>query len=203
MQVDLDLLKGVRNPLHIDAKVNEVIQKADVENDPIYISDILIAEKYGNYVMSPVVEELRKDPSKKYKLKVIEGKYREKIYPGDTVVRRHKKPLYIRPGIPIPAKDQNTAMRLGKWEEKFERHEKFVVDAKGCIDCSADDAWYFLTKFGIHGKSRAEISPHPEFSAEPMRNPANNQMQIVRYWRFEELDAAEYAAAPKIEKRPK
>jgi hypothetical protein len=199
MQVDLNRLKGVRHPVQIDAVVSEIIQEAS--SDPVYLSDLLIAEKYGNYVMSPLLDELRKDPSKQYKLFVIEGKYREKIYPGDTVIRRHKKSLYIRPGIPMSVREQNTFMRLNQWEQKMERHEKFIVDNKGCISVSADDAWYFLTQFGIHGKSGAQISPHPEFSGEPMRNPKNGKMQIVRYWRFKELDSSEYDSAPKIETR--
>jgi hypothetical protein len=201
MQVDLNRLKGVRNPLRVDEIVDEIIQEASL--DPVYLSDILIAEKYGNYMMSPLLEELRKDPSKKYHLFVIEGKFREKIYPGDKVIRRHKKSLYTRPGIPIPGRDLNTIVRLGKWEEKMEVHEKFIVDSKGCISVSADDAWYFLTKFGVHGKSGAPISPHPEFSAEPMRNPANGKTQIVRYWRFREWDYGEYETAPEIELRLK
>jgi hypothetical protein len=187
--------------VQIDAIISEIIQEAT--SDPVYLSDILIAEKYGNYVMSPLLEELRKDPSKQYHLFVIEGKFREKIYPGDKVIRRHKKSLYIRPGIPIPGRDLNTIVRLGQWEDKMERHEKFIVDSKGCISVSADDAWYFLTKFGIHGKSGAQISPHPEFSGEPMRNPSNGKTQIVRYWRYKELDLEEYEAAPEIEQRPK
>jgi hypothetical protein len=169
----------------------------------VYLSDILIAEKYGNYMMSPLLEELRKDPSKKYHLFVIEGKFREKIYPGDKVIRRHKKLLYTRPGMPIPGRDLNTIVRLGQWEEKMEIHEKFIVDSKGCISVSADDAWYFLTKFGVHGKSGAPISPHPEFSTDPMRNPANGKTQIVRYWRFKEWDYEEYETAPEIERRSK
>ena len=199
MQVDLNHLKGVRNPQKVDAIVSEIIEDASAKDDPIYLSDILIAEKYGEYTMSPVLEELRKDPSKQYHLRCIEGEYRERIFPGDTIIRRHKKSLYIRPGIPIPGREQNTMVKLGQWESRMERHEKFTVDNKGCISVSADDAWYFLTIYGIHGKSGAEISPHPEFSGEPMRNPANGKMQIVRYWRFKELDAAEYEKAPKIE----
>ena len=199
MQIDLNRLKGVRNPQKIDAVVTEIMDEASTRDDPVYLSDMLIAEKYGEYTMAPLLVELRKDPSKQYHLKCIEGKYRERIFPGDTIIRRHKKSLYIRPGIPIPGREQNTMVRLGQWEKKMERHERFVVDNKGCISVSADDAWYFLTKFGVHGKSDAQISPHPEFSSEPMRNPANDKMQIVRYWRFKEFDAAEYEKAPKIE----
>jgi hypothetical protein len=201
MQVDLNRLRGVRNPQKIDAIVSEIIQEAS--GDPVYLSDILIAEKYGDYGMSILLEELRKDPSKQYRLFCIAGKYREQIYPGDTIIRSHKKSLYVRPGIPMSGREQNTMVRLNQWENKMERHEKFRVDNKGCIAVSADDAWYFLTQFGIHGKSRANISQHPEFSGEPMRNPANGKMQIVQYWRFLELEAKEYEKAPEIEHRPK
>ena len=46
------------------------------------------------------------------------------------------------------------------------------------------------------------MHPH-EFSADPAKNPATGKMGIIRYWRFKELEAAEYRAAPKIERRPK
>ena len=202
MQVDLNRLKGVRNPMQIDAIVAEIISEAD--GDPIYLSDMLIAEKYGNQTMAPLLQELRKDPSKLYHLKCIEGKFREKIYPGDRIYRRHKKSLYLRPGYPIPTHELSTTVRLGQWEDRMLRQETFVVDKKGCITVSADDAWYFLTQYGIHGKSGAQISFHPkEFSEEPMRNPADGKMKIVRYWRFKELDAAEYEKESEIERRPK
>ena len=177
MQVDQNRLKGVRNPQKIDAVISEIITEAS--DDPVYISDMLIAERYGEQTLAPLLAELRKDPSKQYKLKCIAGKYREQLFPGDIVIRRHKKSLYHRPGIPMSGREQNTMVRLGQWEKKMERHGKFVIDNKGCISVSADDAWYFLTKFGIHGKSRAQISQHPEFSQEPMRNPANGKNQIV------------------------
>lgn len=196
MKIELSRLRGARNFDQVEAVISEYFREADAAGEPIYISDLIVDED----IASPLLSQLREDRTKKYHLRVIKDKWGANVLPGDIVKREFKKSLNRSPGSPRKSSELNSAMNRGAWEQEFIRYEKFVVDKKGCITCSADDMWYFLTHFGIHSYSRQRMSFHPhETSAGPKKLPAEPGMKHVHYWLYEEADEKQYEALPVIE----
>jgi hypothetical protein len=195
---DLSRLRGAQNFDQREEAVRYYMHLAAEKREPIYISDLIVEED----VAYPLLKQLRDDRSKMYHLKVLKDKWGQTVFPGDIVKREFKKSLNKAPGTPRSAKELNASMRRGTWDQDFIRYEEFVVDKKGCITCSADDMWYFLSIFGIHSYSRQRISFHPhETSAGPQKMPNSKGMKHAHYWLYEEWDKEQYDAAPELKAR--
>jgi len=198
MKIDLSRLRGAQNFDQTEAAVNFYMHQSSESGEPIFISDLLVDED----IAYPLLKQLRDDRSKQYHLHVLKDKWGQPVYPGDVVKREFKKSLNRSPGSPRSAKELSASMRRGSWEADFIRKEDFVVDKKGCITCSADDMWYFLSIFGIHSYSGHKISFHPnETSSGPQKLPNQPGMKHVHYWLYEEWDSEQYNKATVLEPR--
>jgi hypothetical protein len=198
MKVDLNRLRGVSNPRAMDAIISDIIKEANNSGDQIYISDLLIASAAGEGVAEPLLERLREDKIRKYKLFCIRDKNGNQIKPGDKVKRWYKKSL-MRDGVPIPGRELNTIRRTGRWESDMNTFDEFQVDEKGCIAVDAVDAEYFLTHFGIHGESEQRISFHPDVKSAPYAERGTGKIRVTWYWRFKELSKDAYMSAAKVD----
>jgi len=178
-------------------------------NDPPYLSDVVIrAGGHGQPVLIELadMESEAKDDRVTpmlWKLFCIRDKWGNAVEPGDVVKKINKKPL-VKNGRVVSSGDINVAMMDGSYEEKYLRIKDYPVDEKGCIECSFTDAVHFLNTNGIHGKTNRTMIRSREFSDEPVNAP-NGQKLHAWNWLFKEVDAATYAALPKLEntKRPK
>lgn len=86
----------------------------------------------------------------------------------------------------------NAAMIDGSFSERFEANRRYVVDEKGCIQCRFTDAGYFLQHWGVHFRTNRGMCGKPEISKEPCKT-RTGEMLHVWYWRYAEVDAAQYA----------
>lgn len=178
--------------------VTGILKEVEDAGDRVYLSDLIIAEQQQDYAPEPLLARLRDDPQRIYTLLCLCDQYGQPVRPGDKVKRWYKKPLY-RNGEIIPLREQNTAVLNGTWKQDFERFEEYTVDRKGCITTSAADAeLYFLTHFGIHGTTGARMSFHPERSGPKVTDPVTGETKMICYWRFKEVDKAQYDALPDL-----
>jgi hypothetical protein len=197
MRISLRRLREARNFDEMNAQIRLILSDISSQNDEAFISDLILNEIDGGSF--PLLDRLRRDHGKKYYLKVLGDEWGKKVKPGDVVRRKFKEPLQRVPGTPIASSVISNAVRAGTFERDFFRFEEFVVDENGCIKCSADDMWYFLTHFGIHCYSRQPLSMYVnERSSDPQKNQKTGEMGHRLYWRFEEVETKEYAKLPKL-----
>jgi hypothetical protein len=198
MKIDLNRLRGVPNAKLADSIVSGIIKELEDADDRAYLSDLMISESQGDYSVEPLLARLRDDPRRMYTLFCICDAHGNPVKPGDKVKRWIKKSLY-RDGMPLPTKEQNTSVLNGTWEQDFQKFDEYLVDKKGCISVSAADAeLYFLSHFGIHGKSGARMSMHPERSGPPVTDPDSGETKKTIYWRFKEVDKQQYEKLPDL-----
>lgn len=196
MKVNLMLMRGHKSPNETKEVVDKIFKQSAAEKDPIYISDLMLEPNWSK----PIMDRIRASRDRIYKLKVLRDEWGQPVKPGDSVYRIHKKSLYESPDKPHSSQHLSSIVKRGAWKEEMEDHEAFEVDRKGCISCTGDDVFYFLSHFGIHSVSRQVLSFHPnETSAGPVTLPSGNGMKHVWYWRYEELDKEMYAASPFIQ----
>lgn len=194
-QASLRRLRKAQNLEDANRIVKDILKDAREANDLIYFSDLMISED----VAMPLMQRLRNDKKKQYHLRVLKDKWGAPVNPGDIVKREFKEPLYKVPGVPISSKEISASVKAGKWEEDFLSFEEFEVDEKGCILCSADDMWYFLSHFGIHSYSGQRLSFHiNETSAGPQKMQYKKGMKHAWYWLYKEMDKEQYAELENI-----
>jgi hypothetical protein len=198
MKIDLNRLRGVPNARVAESIVAGILKELEDADDRAYLSDLMISESQGDYSVEPLLDRLRDDPRRIYTLFCICDAHGQPVKPGDKVKRWFKKPLY-REGMPKPLREQNTSVMNGTWEQDFMKFDEYTVDNKGCISVSAADAeLYFLSHFGIHGKSGARMSMHPERSGPPVTDPNTGETKKTIYWRFKEVDKQQYEKLPDL-----
>ena len=193
MRVDVTLLNN-KTLEDRDVVIRDWLTAAEAESDPLFISDLMIDDR-GEMVL----QELREDPNPKYILQVLRDEWGQPVQPGDIVRRKFKKPL-TRHGKLIPVKQLKQWKRSGRYEQERYTFRDYVVDEKGCIIVTAEDAEWFMKCFGVHSVSGAPISYHyQETSESPVKRP-DGSMKTVWYWRYQELERAQYDALPTLKK---
>lgn len=197
MKVSLRRLREARSFDETQAVIKDMLAESREKKDEIFISDLIINDRSGGAF--PLLERLRKDHGKRYFLKVIKDQWGRPVKPGDVVKRIFKEPLHRVPGTPISSAVISASVKAGTFADDFLHHEEFVIDDKGCIHCSADDMFYFLTHFGVHCYSRETLSMHPnETSGEPAKVPGTGEMKHRHYWLYEEVETKEYEKLPSL-----
>lgn len=203
MHFDLNQFRSIvdRNE-KIDAIKSALYQAP--EDDPPYLSDLIVSDDDAITVALSDMEQeamrTRRD-GLTWRLLVIRDEWGNVPQPGEAIDRIIPINRKTRDGKPVSAKDINRAMVDGSYSKKYEDNRSYTIDEKGCISCSFSDAVYFLKHWGIHGKTRTGITYHPEHSQEPCIAP-NGQKLHVWYWRFAEVDNAEYAKLGKRVQAP-
>ena len=169
--------------------VDNMIEELRRNDDVAYISDAIISDGACELLMA----ELRRDQTPKYKLKVLCDEWGQMVKPGDIVRRRYSNPLTID-GKLITSTTINHWMRQGIYDEKMYYYKNYIVDEKGCITCTCEDAEIFLMTWGVHGISDYKISSHVDEHSEPIKT--KDGFKSVHYWRYKEVDAEMYEALP-------
>jgi hypothetical protein len=197
MRVDLSRLVGLDNHRKINVALDSIISESIAKDDPIFFSDLLVNWQ-DSYIL---VSALMEDEEAKYKLLVLCNEWGEKVYPGDKVRRKHKRPL-VRDGVPTPAKTLNQWKAQGIYDQKRYTYTTYLVDEKGCITVSAEDCEYFLRRWGIHSISGHRLSVYTEkTSGDKAKDPVTGEKKFVHYWRYKEMTPEMYADLPKLPTR--
>jgi hypothetical protein len=203
MRVDLSGYYNQRDTSGRAEFLDRVIEQSDENEDPIFITDLLVEFTKAE----PLLKRLRMDEKniKKYKLRVISDEWGNKLYRGEVVTRRHKSNVKVKnEGKLTPGHEQSRMKVLKTYDKWRYKCEKFVIDDRGCIEVSIDDAEYFLPLFGIV-QDGVPVDPTSRpiggNSVEPVDAP-NGQKLHVHYYQLQEVEKKDYEKLPKVGKRP-
>jgi hypothetical protein len=195
---ELERLAVLRDSESIDMLIDGIISKSDDMDDPVYFTDLLSDQKRS----LPLQHALYDDTEPKYILEVLRDEWGNVPNPGEYYIRFQEKPLVGKNKKIIPSDKLSIWKRQGVYKERMMRKRKWKIDEKGCIRVTAKDALYFLSKYGINGKTDGMMSyygrPHSE---EPVSVPGNAQHKLhVHYLRFREVEKSDWENMPKREK---
>lgn len=198
--IDYDRLRKEEDRTRRIMKAQEELSKFTPDNPP-YLSDIRLRLDEGGQPLLIALEEQEKRemrPGGKpfmWKILVRRDEWGNVPQPGEKVVRTIPVNRKNRDHQPVKSQQYNAAMVRGSFEDEYEVKNEYVVDDKGCIECSFTDAGYFLFNWGIHHKTNRGMCDKRELSTEPCKAPSGNMMH-VHYWRYSEVDHIDYEALP-------
>jgi hypothetical protein len=188
----------------LNQKIREVIDQFNAD-DPISISDLLANKHRGG---APLLVELSKLDNEQmlrnqsrftWKIETLRDEWGNVPNPGDKVCRTHKRPLDRGAGKPIPGSELSQMKIDGSYKDELEYVSEFIVDEKGCIDCTLHDAIHFLNLWGIHYKTKKPLCDKKATSKTVVER-ADGQMLHVHYHRFKEANKQRYSQLPKRKK---
>lgn len=199
MDINWDVLQTAQGAQQRSDRVREMLARCE-PGDPVFLSDCIVK---AATVAPPVMLELaerededlkaRQDPML-WKILVLKDEWGNQPNPGDVVVKVNKRPLK-RGAKYISSTERNIAMMDGSYEDKFENRIEYVIDEKGCIECSFTDAVHFLHLWGVHLRSGRTMTTKNELSTEPHDAPGDRKLH-VHYWRYMEQTKESYDALP-------
>lgn len=136
----------------------------------------------------------------KWKLEVLSDEWGNTVGPGDVVVRKVPKYNTLKQLKAKDALDRNVSLMNGTYDEEYNDYRKFVVDKKGCIECTFDDAVYFLNTKGVHFFSGKSLAGESRDSVAPMTAP-NGQELKKQNWLYREVTSEAYKNLKNRDKR--
>lgn len=192
-------------PRTVDARLNALDQEIS-RVGYISLTDAIAHYKYGGTMVMETLAAERQTPARTWKIRVLKDEWGNVPKPGDVVTRRIQRQLRDRAGRKLRSTAVNDMKRRGTFDKQFVDEHKFVVDNKGCIDCTYEHAAHFLTVHGVHYESKAAMGGHREMSSAPCKAPDGSMLHI-HYWRYEEAPPWVYETLPDIgeqsDNRPK
>lgn len=197
MQINYDRIKNEVDKTRRIMRAQEELAKFTPDNPP-YLSDVYLNLDEGGQAILIALEEqenLRGQQPFKWKIEVIKDEWGNVPQPGEKLIRAIPKNRKNRDGVPVGSREFNNAMVRGSYADEFEDRIEYVIDDKGCIECTFSDAGYYLFNWGIHGKTRRGMCNKREYSGEPCKAPNGDKIH-VHYWRYAEMDKDMYAALP-------
>ncbi len=218
MLVKVSELEACNNEAEIDRKIDQILSECR-RNDPPFLSDLIVGIGNGAQPLMIALGDLEvnerdvnDDQRLRWKIQVLCDEWGNKPQPGDIVTRKVQKikgGLYKKDGKPVTGIEINRSKIDGSFDRKFVKRIEFKVDKKGCIECGFESAVYFLNNYGVHAKTNYGM-PHgkpqtnekfvnkgrPEVGG--LSSAPNGQKIHVWYWRYKEMDAADYKALPNL-----
>lgn len=170
-------------------------------SDPPPLSDIYANLNNGGQAILIALEALDKQHNRvggkpfTWKIQVLRDEWGNVPQPGEVVNRVLPINRKNRKSHPVPGRVLNAARMDGSFAEKFEQRVEYVVDPKGCIECTFNDATYFLFNWGVHFRTGYGMCGKDQHSQEPVKSP-NGQTLHVWYWRYTEVPADRYEKLP-------
>jgi hypothetical protein len=150
------------------------------------------------YLADDEINNMREGKQRRWKIQVVRDEWGNPPVPGEFVERRIQKKPVDAAGRKLKSRAINDAKRRGTWERDFVEIRRFEIDDRGCIECSYDDAGWFLSEFGMHyDQSGVAICGRKEISGGPCKAPDGKQKHIW-YWRYQEAPPWVYEKLPLI-----
>jgi len=197
--IDYDYLNRARSATLRMDRAHEILREY-APNDPPYLSNVYANLDQGSQTILIALAEQEQQQKRPggtpftWNLLVRRDEFGNIPAAGEYVERVIPINRKDREGAPVQSKIINAAMLDGSFSEKFEMRTKYLIDSKGCIQCTFSDAGYFLYNWGVHHKTNRGITTRPELSAEPYDTPEGKLH--VWYWRYSEVDAEDYLKLP-------
>ena len=185
-----------------DAMIQEILSELQ-EDDPPFLSHLLV--HYDENATVQVMEALASGHySFEWKIKVLRDEWGNEVKPGENVTRPIPINRVKRDGDLVTPSVLSKARRDGSYA-RYEKNKPFQLDDRGCITCGFDDAVYFVNNWGYNKKTNSAVTKKPEYSYEPvdLRDPTKGMKKHIRYWRYAEMDEADYAKLPVLSSQTK
>lgn len=172
----------------------------------VCLTDAITNYSFGGQIM---LERLMRDDkdlaptgdNRKWKLFVMRDEWGNVPKPGDKVVREILRPFKDRAGRKLRSTAMNDMRRRGTFNRDLVIRREFTVDDKGCIECTYDDAAWFLQEHGVHFEDTgAAICGRREIAGGQCRAPDGN-MRTVWYWRYWEAPPWVYDKLPSLNQK--
>ena len=196
----------VRNTRSVEERSQAILEmiSACTPGDPVFLSDCIV--KAGNEG-AHVLMELEALETKAlvsrtapmtWKILCLKDEWGKPPKPGSKIVKVAPTGFKRRDGKMVGSEERNVAILDGSYAEKFEIRTEYIVDEKGCIECSFTDAGYFLRRWGVHPKSNRTMITYPETSREPVDYPNGEpgEKRHCHYWRYKEMSKDAYEKLP-------
>lgn len=187
-----------------DDKIKTLRAEIDRVNE-ILLTDAIVNMDRGGALMMKWLEEdeqrgMRAGTPRRWKLRVLRNEWGVEPPELKFIERRVMLPLKDEAGRVLRSRIINDMKRRGDFDRNFIETRKFAVDDKGCIECTFDDAGWFLQEFGKHFETGIAICGRRELSGGPCKAP-DGSMKHVWYWRFEEAPSWVYDKLPVLKKK--
>lgn len=194
MIFQIDKIDAIDNPDERDEYINRILGNLKPD-DPPFLSYLLVNADVSNAVVQTMEALASGRYSFVWRIKKLRGEFGEEPKHGDVVVRVVPINRQRRNGDLVTPRDLTRAKQDGTYSNRYELRREYRLDEKGCFSCDYSDAVYFLKTWGYNKKTNSAITRHPEYSYEPvdLRDATKGQKKHVRYWRYAEMDSADYA----------
>jgi hypothetical protein len=201
-RIDYARIRAEQDEVARHEVAKEILSTYRPDNPP-YLSDIFVNWKNGGQMLLIALEEQEKEEQRKgvagkpftWKILIRRDEFGNVPQPGEVVERVEPINRKDRKHHPVRPGDLNAARTDGTFKEKYESRREYIVDPRGCIECSFQDAGYFLFNWGVHHKTNRGICNKPEHSGEPVKTPDGQHLHVW-YWRYSEVDKGTYAELP-------
>jgi hypothetical protein len=201
MRLELAQVAAMPDRKTRNEKIYELMKKCTPYNPPM-LSDLLVNYDFGgHHVMVTLGDrfiserDLPYDQWYRWRLKVRYDQWGKPVKPGDKVVLKRQTNLKEDDKM-VSSSALNAAKADGSYDRRFSKMMEYIVDNKGCIACTFQDAVTFIHNFGIHPISKLPIKAGPEKLQTD--NPEEKKKPIPHYWRYEEVSDEEYQDLPTI-----
>jgi hypothetical protein len=179
-----------------DEMIRDILDNVSPD-DPPFLSNILVHadENWAVHLMEVLSSG---DYPFTWRIQSLRNEWGEQLKPGQSVVREIPINRVKRDGDLVTPRVLSRAKKDGSYYRRYERKKEFKLDSKCCFECEYDDAVYFLNNWGYNKKTDTAVTKKPEYSYEPvdLRDPSKGMKKHVRYWRYAEMDASDYAKFP-------
>lgn len=196
MDISWKTVKNADNVMARSAAVKEMIA-ACKPGQNIYLTDCIVRSAYeGVYVLMELakLEETALMSGRapmKWKLLCMLDEWGNVPNPGDKVIKTQSINMKNADGTLVKPVERNIAINDGSYGELFEHKTEYVVDNKGCIECSKTDAVHFLHRYGVHSRTNRAMTTRRATSTEPVLR-RDGQRMYVHYRRFKEVEPKNY-----------
>ncbi len=142
----------------------------------ILLTDAIVNMDRGGALMMKWLEEdeqrgLRAGAPRKWKLRVLRNEWGEEPPALKFIERRVMLPLKDEAGRTLRSRVINDMKRRGDFDRTFMQTRRYEIDDKGCIECTYEDAGWFLQEFGKHFETGIAICGRRELSGGPCKAP--------------------------------
>lgn len=186
----------------LDGRIEAMMREIE-KSGYVCLTDAISHYEFGGALM---LERLMRDhedkmptgEQRRWKLFVMRDEWGNAPKPGEKIVRAVMRKRVDAAGRKMRSRAINDMKRRGTYDKQFVHKREFVVDDKGCIECTIDDAAWFLMEYGVNFESPTEaLCGRREISGSPCRAP-DGSFKHVWYWRYYEAPPWVYDKMPSI-----
>ena len=201
MDFDWKLIKNTRSITERTQLVRNTIN-ACKPGENVFLSDcILRAAQEGVFALMELAAQEEKALRNRqtpmlWKILCLKDEWGNIPNPGDKIIKTETVNMKDAEGNFVTSSEVNVALNDGTYGKQFQETTEYIVDEKGCIECSKNDAVYFINRYGVHPRSGKPFSSRKEHSTEPVLREDGQKMHVW-YRRFKEIEPTEYEKLPK------